>query len=331
MKTLIKLKFGSDLYGCRTATSDTDWKGVHVPSATELVMQNAQSVISKSTGSSAQKNTADDIDDESFSVLKFFSMLRKGDMVAAEILFTNPDQAFYMSDEWKSLIIPNREKLIARDIKGFVGYIRTQCARYGIRGSRVATSRNASDLFLSWINQYGPTTKVKDVPNYLEHLTIFASNNDHSQFVSLPVAKGSKETVEYFEAVNRKVGYTIALKEAHAIYKRAFDEFGSRALAAEKNEGVDFKAVYHAIRVSEQALELLRDGTISFPRHNARELLTIKRGEQQYSVVASRLEANLDELERLMPLSTLPEKVDEDFMNALIHELHLSQIKRFYF
>jgi hypothetical protein len=326
MKPLIKLEFGSALYGTKTPESDTDYKGVHVPDANSLVTQDADRVISNSTGSDKIKNTKDDVDDESYSILKFFDMLKRGDMVAQELLHVPVEKALVMSPEWKDLILPNKHKLVARDIKGFVGYIRTQSNRYGIRGSRVATARNAMDLFSFWVASYGANTKIKDVPMFHEELERFIVVNDHAAFVTLPVAKGSTETVEYFEAINRKVGYTIALKEAHAIYKRSFDEYGSRALMAEQNEGVDWKALYHAIRVSEQAMELLQTGVITFPRHNAAELLTIKRGEHPYKDIATMLENNLDKLENLMLVSDLPDAVDEDFMDDVVHDLHLNQI-----
>ena len=329
MKPLIKLEFGSSLYGTRTPTSDTDYKGVHTPSARSLVMQNADRVISNSTGSDKVKNTADDIDDESYSILKFFDMLKKGDMVAQELLHVPVEKAIIMSPEWKNIILPNKHRLVARDIKGFVGYIRTQSNRYGIRGSRVAAARNATEMFAFWIEQYGSNTKIKDVPDFEHFFDCFCELNEHAEVIQLPVAKGSTEMVNYLEVVNRKVGYTIALKEAHSIYKRAFDEFGSRALAAEKNEGVDWKALYHAIRVSEQAMELLRDGVITFPRWNAQELLTIKRGEHDYKDIARMLEDNLDKLEVLMTKSDLPEKVDFAFMDQVVHDLHLKQIEKY--
>jgi len=326
MHSLIRLKFGSALYGTTTPTSDTDYKGVHVPDAKSLIMQNTQKVISKSTGSDKVKNTVDDVDDESFSILKFFDMLRRGDMVAQELLHVREEQAEFMSNEWKDTILPNKNKLIARDIKGFVGYCRQQSNKYGIRGSRVAAARNATELFGSWISAYGATAKIKDVPDFEHYFECFCLINEHAEIIELPVAKGSAELVKYLEVVNRKVGYNIALKEAYAIYKRAFDEFGSRALAAEKNEGVDWKALYHAIRVSEQAMELLQTGDIIFPRYNAQELLTIKRGEHPYREIANMLENNLDKLEQLMLVSDLPEKVDEAWMDEVIYEMHLNQI-----
>lgn len=67
------------------------------------------------------------------------------------------------------------------------------------------------------------------------------------------------------EVCNRKVQEHATLKEAHAMFKRIFDEYGQRALLAEKNEGVDWKAMMHATRVCHEAKELLLDHRITYP------------------------------------------------------------------
>lgn len=327
--TLMRCRFGSHLYGTQTPTSDTDYKSIHIPAARDIVMMDTPGVISRSTGSSSVKNTADDIDDESFTIAKFFNMLKKGDMVAGELLFT-PGRTEFESPEWKDIIVPNRHKFIARDIRGFVSYCMRQSAKYGVKGSRVSTMRNATEMFSFWMGQYGTTTKIKDVPDFEHFFEIFVSVNDHAELLDLPVEKGSTETKRYLSCCDRKVGFTVSLKEAHSIYKRIFDEYGARALAAEKNQGVDWKAMYHAIRVSEQALELLSTGEIKFPRHNAAELLTIKRGEHSFADIGGQLEDNLERLLRIMETSDLPEKVDEKLMDEIVHDLHLKQVKKEY-
>jgi len=73
-------------------------------------------------------------------------------------------------------------------------------------------------------------------------------------------------------------------------------------------------------------MELLTEGVITFPRHNAAELLTIKRGEHHYRDIAAVLENNLDTLEKLMLTSHLPDKVDSQLMDDLIHDFHIDQI-----
>jgi hypothetical protein len=328
-KQLVRVKFGSHLYGCNTPTSDTYYKSIHVPPADDIIMMETPQVVSRSTGSQSVKNTADDIDDESYTIAKFFDMLQKGDMVAGELLFTD-GRTEYESDTWKSVILPNRHKFIARDIRGFVSYCMRQSAKYGVKGSRVSTMRNATEMFSFWIEQYGANTKIKDVPDFEHFFDIFVQMNDHCALIDLPVTRGSTETARFLSCCDRKVGFTVALKDAHSIYKKVFDEYGARALSAEQNQGVDWKAMYHAIRVSEQAQELLTDGRITFPRKNASELLSIKRGEHSFQEIGAMLENNLDNLLKLMVTSDLPDKVDSKLMDEIIHDLHLDKITEDY-
>ncbi len=86
--------------------------------------------------------------------------------------------------------------------------------------------------------------------------------------------------------------------------------YGHRALLAEKNEGVDWKAMMHALRVTREAEELLLHHTITYPRPEAELLLGIRKGELPYKQVAELLEEGLLRLEECQRLSTLPEKPD---------------------
>jgi len=92
-----------------------------------------------------------------------------------------------------------------------------------------------------------------------------------------------------------------------------FEEYGQRALLAEKNEGVDWKAMMHATRVCREAEELLLTHTISYPRPEAVLLLQIRKGELPYRQVAELLEAGMERLEECQRLSTLPEEPDRAF------------------
>lgn len=131
-KQLIRVKFGSHLYGTNTPESDTDYKSVHVPNGRQIILQSYPQTISNSTGNDKTKNSKDDIDDESFSILKFMNMIRAGDMVANELLFVSKKQAEFMSSEWLHMVHDQRMRLIDKNIEGFVGYIRRQANKYGM-------------------------------------------------------------------------------------------------------------------------------------------------------------------------------------------------------
>ncbi|MCE9564639.1 MAG: hypothetical protein K8U57_21610 [Planctomycetes bacterium] len=126
---------------------------------------------------------------------------------------------------------------------------------------------------------------------------------------------------------NRKVQEHATLKEAHAIFRRTFEEYGQRALLAEKNEGVDWKAMMHALRVSREAEELLLHHTITYPRPEASLLLAIRKGELPYKQVAEMLEEGLLRLEECRRISRLPDEPDHDSAEALVVDCYRNVVK----
>lgn len=326
METILRVKFGSNLYGTNTPESDTDYKSIHIPDGKSIIMQRVEDVIINSTNDDRTRNTSSDIDDESFSIAKFISMCQTGDMVAYELLHVTPEQAEYMSDEWLRLVHLHRRKFMSADISGYLGYIRSQVNKYGIKGSRIATARAARDMFDLYRNAHG-YTRVKDID---QRLYEFCENNDHASIVYLASVKGSDQKFPYFEVLNRKIDFRTSLGDAYKIMNKIFEEYGSRALAAEQGTGVDWKSVYHAVRVSEQALELTMKGTITFPRPNVDTLLKIKRGEFEFKKIAEQLENNLDVLEFEMNRSKLPRAHNVKYMNNLVENLYLTSVEDYY-
>ena len=88
MKILIKTYAGSHLFGTSTPESDTDYKGIYIPNAEQILLGNYNCTIQETTGASDAKNSKEDIDVELYSLKKFFTMLKKGDTPAIELLFT---------------------------------------------------------------------------------------------------------------------------------------------------------------------------------------------------------------------------------------------------
>jgi len=65
------MEFGSTVYGTRLPTSDTDYKSIFIPSKRDLYLGRAPETIQHKTKLDATaRNTADDVDEESFSLRK---------------------------------------------------------------------------------------------------------------------------------------------------------------------------------------------------------------------------------------------------------------------
>lgn len=324
MKPIVRVLFGSRLYGTALPTSDTDYKSVYVPGAEDILLQNkvARSTVSlKTKAVSSVKNTAADVDDESFSLIKFFQMLEAGESLALEVLFAPNQNIIMQASEWAE-IQSMRSRLLTKNCKGFVAYCQRQAARYGIRGSRVAATRAALDLVENAMGLYGTPAKLGAVLR--KETEQFVREHEHTCFVDIDQPRG--EPLRHWNVCDRKMPYTITLMECYKILKAMLDNYGQRALAAEKNEGIDWKAVSHAVRVGRQAIELLSTGHLTFPRPDAENLKAIRRGEIPYVEVQDQLEFLLARVEDAAQLSKLPDTVDRALMDSIIAEYHADQI-----
>jgi len=82
--------------------------------------------------------------------------------------------------------------------------------------------------------------------------------------------------------------------------------------------GFDVKAAAHLIRLLRQGIEVLKTGRIKVFRDEDRDLiLSIKRGEWRFDKVVKEVRRLFDELDKAYESSSLPEKVDVNYINYL--------------
>jgi hypothetical protein len=96
--------------------------------------------------------------------------------------------------------------------------------------------------------------------------------------------------------------------------------------AAQANEGVDWKAMSHAVRVGHQSLELLRRGRITFPRPEAEHLVEIKTGKLPYAQVAEEIEYLIERIKEVEKVSLLPAEPDLKWMEQKVLEAYEMQV-----
>lgn len=314
MTPLVSIKFGSHLYGTATPASDLDLKGVHLPDAQSILLQRVKGVITSNTKTDrAARNTAEDVDTESFTLQKFLGLIAEGQTVALDMLFA-PDWALTAdpSPLWRE-IQASRPRLLTRRYAAFVGYCRTQANKYGIRGSRVAAARAAMEFLASSMNDHGTTAKLQTVAAYVEELT---SEMEHMELIDREQQHG--QTIRHWSVCNKMMPYTSSIKSAHETMSAVVREYGHRALAAEKNEGIDWKAVSHAVRIATQAIELLQTGAVVFPRPDAARLVDIKLGRLPYREVADEIDALLPAVVAASEASQLPDAPDFEWIDDLV-------------
>ena len=325
-RTLFRTKFGSHLYGTATEASDEDWKDVHLPDAKDILLQRAQGSVRLRGRAKAEgeRNTKDDVDEESYALHRYLELLAQGQTVAIDMLFAPKDWVLANGGAWSETwdrIARNKERLLTKRSAAFVGYCRQQANKYGIKGSRVEAAKRAAEFFGEGVARGHGLTKVQDWAPALPE-------GEHMEIVEKETSAGAAET--YFVCCNRMVGFKNTVKEAAAIYRRIYEEYGDRARKAQANEGVDWKALSHAVRVGREALDLLRHGEIWFPLPDAHKLLAIKRGELPYARVAEEIEGLLAAVEEASDKSTLREEPDQAWIDDFVAWNYAEEIVRVY-
>jgi hypothetical protein len=319
MNTVVRIKFGSHLYGTNTPTSDTDYKSVFIPESRDIILQCCPRTMSMGTGrkkEEGERNLTTDVDNECYSLHYYLQLLREGQTGAVDMLFApNPEESTLLWDHLRM----NRERLLTKKSAAFVSYCRTQANKYGIKGSRVAAAKKSLDMFEALIQSFGSTAKVGDyiAPGDREIAP-------HTSVVTKETTGGNFET--YYVCCDRMVGFKNTLKEAASIFTRIHENYGARARMAESNEGVDWKALSHAVRVGHEALELLKYRWITFPLPNAAHILEIKQGKLDYKQVAEEIEGLLVAVESASLSSTLRESADSAWIDELIYTVYSRQI-----
>lgn len=310
---IVKMKFGSHVYGTNLPTSDNDYKGIYLPTKEAILLQKVKKTLRESTGDQHSKNTSEDIDEEIFSIQRYFELLLEGQTVALDMLFV-PDEFILQSSKTWDLIRDNRTKFIHSGVSAFAGYCRTQANKYGIKGSRMGAVRRSIEL----IETFDPYEKLD---MYADTLKVFSSGVEH---VDIVMCQGPTKEVDapHLEVCNRKYPFHSKVDYVLKCLKKIFEGYGHRARQAEQNEGIDWKALMHAVRVQAEARELLATGHITFPRPEKELLLKIRQGFMPYKEVATIIEDGLEQLDLIQEESRIQKEPDRDFTNKLIMTIH---------
>jgi len=225
------------------------------------------------------------------------------------------------SDEWREMIA-NRHRLLTRKAASFVGYVRTQSNKYGIRGSRVAAARAALALLTDALARHGTTAKLERLK---DEILSFVGEHDHTAVLVIDNPSTGRP-MPHWEVCGRKMPYSASIKNAHGVLQRMVEEYGQRALMAETQQGLDWKALSHAVRIGSQALDLLESGTITVPLPNAGHLLDIKTGKLPYREVADEIDDYLVRVEAAAENSQLPAEPDHPWVEEFVYRVYWDEV-----
>lgn len=310
MKTILKCIFGSQLYGTDTKDSDEDYKGIALPSTNNLLLGNIFKTQELGTGNNQSKNTPNDLDYNIYSLHYFIKLACEGETAAIDMLHVPDNMILETSEEWK-FIQANRKKFYTKNGKAFVGYARRQAAKYGCKGSRLKMIREA----IAYLELNRADVRMADIWAGLPV-------GEHARFI-----EDSPNGAWQYQICGRILQSTATTDYSLNSLQLFYDRYGERSRLAEKNEGIDWKAISHAIRAAEQLIELFTCNTITFPRPDADYLKAVKSGKIDYrKEVEPYLSDVMDRVEKLASISELPDKADITFWNNFLIETCKKQI-----
>lgn len=323
-KLVMKSVFGSHLYGLATPKSDKDFKGIFIPDHADMILQKAPKNYNHSTGGDNSKNTAEDVDTEMFALHEFIKLAAKGETVAIDMLHT-PDEMLLADSPIWMLLRAQRSKFYTTNMVAYIGYVRKQAAKYGVKGTRLEAIDNARKEVALILGEYEiaqqSNVRIEDIAGRL-------STNKYCQFVE-EEKKGRVN--KFYQVLEKKFQMSLRATELIDILTKIYDTYGARAKQAMDNEGIDWKAMSHALRAGFQLKEIYETGDLVYPLKEREFLLQVKQGELDFmSVVKPRLEELVTEVEtiaaKIEAEGTLPVKVDMKHWDNFIYNIYGREI-----
>ena len=319
--------FGSHLYGTSTPESDVDFKEIYVPHARDILTGNVKEHMSKNTNNTSSKNTKDDVDHELYSLKYFFKLAADGETVALDMLHTPPSLVVKsdLPDVWK-YIQDNRSRFYTTNMKSYLGYVRKQASKYGVKGSRLAVLRQALKRSNEWGQYFDNGAVIR-----LSHMKNVLPVGEFASWVETENEKTGKQT--FYSLLDRKFQDTLTNKEFNAILVKLEENYGERARKAEANEGIDWKALSHACRGGLQLLEIYKTGDLVYPLQDAPFILDVKLGKHTFKTVQEFLEDIVDQVEHASEQAAkngMQQKVDMSFWDDFLEQVYLENHNSYY-
>jgi len=319
--------YGSKLYGTNSESSDTDLKGIFIPTMESVLLKQDPDHWTMNTNSSDAKNTSEDIDCQLFSIYKFFHLLEKGETGAIDMLFSmfRGETIIHEDHDFTKMLRLHYKSFLSKNLGAFKGYSLNMAKKYGIKGQRFDELEKII-LFLE-LNA-NPMVKQMPISAMFDRLKETFKVMDAKYLTFTLMSDGSKrnsneeaKTVEYLTVLGRHFLGTINYGYLLDRLTEIRDTYGHRTKKAKEENYIDNKAISHALRIMYELEELLDTGKIRFPLKGAEEIKRIKYNtltEDEYSDLLNDLNIRLDEIDTKIKESSIPEKADKKAIQQIL-------------
>lgn len=262
-KIIFLVKAGSHFFNLAGPNSDKDYRGVYMPSNKEFYEgEGRRKMIDYKTNDGNKKgikNGAEDVDFSLFSITKFLELLKSGDFNMMELLHAPEEVIIINSDIMKDLTAM-KQSLLVNDISSFLGFIKKEYKRYGINIHHY----EEQEKLKKFLDKYPEHTRLNTIWKEIEK---YGENNS---FITFTTSKtGNNKSVPSLKIAQRLYQNTVTVDYVRNAIKQRLETYGHRQKNMAK-DGVEFKGLYHALRLIYEANDLFDYGEFKLPFNESR-------------------------------------------------------------
>ncbi len=289
--------FGSHLYGVSTPSSDKDFKGVYKPPWDEVVMHTYKDSIDTQT---------EEEDTTFYSLMKFVKILGKCDTVSYDMIHTPREFTLQSTPLWGE-IRKHRSDLYCKNMRGILGYIKTQSLKYGHKQERY----NEMVDFLNMVEKVDVKARISDTP--LPEL----AKRGYKYITYTPDKGDIKANIDVCGSRYQATSHVEYLLSG---LRAKIEKYGDRTKKG-NTAGGDWKSLSHSYRVLLQLGEIIETRDLVFPLVKRNDILKMKLGgftqDECMSIITDLYDVTVDSLNN----SDLPDYSDTtNLVNLLLNE-----------
>lgn len=290
-KILFLVKAGSHFFDLNSPNSDTDFRGIYMPSLQEFYEGESRrrfwerkTLEGNKTG---VKNTKEDTDFYLFSYTFFLELLKRGDFNCMELLHAPENKIIIDSEEMQTLSLM-KKALLVNDISAFLGFIKKEYRRYGVNINHYKIQQD----FVNFLKNYPIHTRLHEIWKDLQE---YAKND--SQIIFTKTSTGNNNMVDTIKVAQRFYQNTVRVDYIIDAIETRLERYGHRQKAMAEH-GVEFKGLYHALRLIYEANDLFDHGEfkIPFDKERFNTLKSIKEGVADQDFIFSLIDDEIDKL-----------------------------------
>lgn len=98
------------------------------------------------------------------------------------------------------------------------------------------------------------------------------------------------------------------------------------------NKGYDAKNMAHSVRLLHMGIEIAKTGVINIDRTNIDRdfIMNVRLGKMSYDELINYLDSKKEEMDKAIEESTIPDKIDTDFVNNILLNIRKKQLNNYY-